>query len=98
MLRSMLIGSAILLSVVAPLADGTVYLHDVRILSSVVAPTMMLIMVFVLLLDITMSRVFAVDAEEPKKAALHMASWIEAVALCVLLGAWTPFILKLLNP
>ena len=87
----------LLLALLSPFQDGLTYVRDWRILTSVVAPALMVIMVFVLLLDFTMTRVFAIDAPPTQRADLHRASRLDLWALLVLLVAWTPFIANLLG-
>ena len=87
----------LLLALLSPFQDGLTYVRDWRILTSVVAPALMVIMVFVLLLDFTMTRVFAIDASPTQRADLHRASRLDLWALLVLLVAWTPFIANLLG-
>ena len=85
------------LSVLGPFNDGVTYLSGWRFFTSVVAPAMMVIIVFLLLLDITMARVFAKDADPARGVSLRRASNAEAWALLVLALAWSPFVLRMLG-
>ena len=95
--RVAMLACTLVLALVSPLNDGLTYVRDWRIVTSVVAPALMVIMVFVLLLDFTMTRVFAIDAPPAERADLHRASRLDLWALLVLVVAWTPFILNLLG-
>lgn len=94
-LRAVLVGCTLSLIAAAPFADGNVYVHDARLFTSVVAPALMVIFVFVLLLDITMTRIFSIDTTPERRAGMRRAVRIEALALIALIAAWLPFILRL---
>lgn len=94
-LRVVLVSCTLSLIVLAPFADGNVYLHDARLLTSVVAPALMVIFVFVLMLDITMTYIFSLDTSPERRAGMRRAVRLELLALLALLAAWTPFALRL---
>lgn len=96
-LRALLVFSTIVLIVASPFAQGGVHLHDYRLLTGVVAPALMIIFVFVLLLDITMTWIFSIDADPTRRQSLIVALRVEALTLLALLAAWTPFLLRLFN-
>lgn len=85
------------LIILGPFNDGVTYLSGWRFFTSVVAPAMMVIIVFLLLLDITMARVFAKDAAPERSVTLRLASNTEALALLLLALAWSPFVLRMLG-
>ena len=68
--RVAMLACTLLLALVSPLNDGLTYVRDWRIVTSVVAPALMVIMIFVLLLDFTMTRIFAIDASPAQRADL----------------------------
>ncbi len=91
---------AVVVSVIAamgPFTDGQVIVHGWRLFTSVVIPSLMMIALFVLLLDITMSRVFMIDAEASHQRRLRHAIYLETSLLVVLIAAWSPFIFKVLD-
>ena len=96
-LRSLLITAAVLVVGAAPFADGSVYMHDWRLLTSVIAPTVMMMLVFAIPLDITMGRVFMADAGAEERARLKFAIRADVVALFAMCLAWAPFMLKVLD-
>lgn len=95
--RNVMLAITVMLTLLGPLNDGVTYLSGWRFFTSVVAPAMMVIIVFLLMLDITMARVFAKDAEPARSATLRRASNTEVLALLMLLLAWSPFVLRMLG-
>ena len=92
---------AVLLSIsAAPFADGTERLRGLMIVPTVLGPTVMMILMFVLPLDMVMSRVFMLDSPPERRARLRRVILTELVAFAALLGAWLPFIRSVmdLNP
>lgn len=83
--------------VAAPFANGTTYIHDWRLLPSVIAPTIMVMLLFAIPLDICMARVFMSNSSTSEKARLKRAIYIELAMLGALTLAWTPFMLKLME-
>jgi hypothetical protein len=81
----------------APFADGTAHLHDWRIFPSVIAPSLMMMILFALALDITMSRVFMTDAPPPEQRRLGIVIKFDLALLAVMFLAWLPFMTKVLD-
>ncbi len=96
-LRVLLLCCVALIVALAPFADGSVHLHDWRLLPSVVAPSVMMMLVFALPLDITMARIFMSDASDAERARLRFVIKVEVVALLLLLAAWSPFLFRVLE-
>lgn len=96
-LRTLLLGSAALVIAATPFADGAVHLHDWRLLPSVIAPSIMMMLVFAIPLDITMTCIFRVDADPAEQRRLGTVVRIEAVVYVAMLLAWTPFIIKVVD-
>jgi len=96
-LRSLLIGAVILSILAAPFADGTERLRGWAIVPTVIGPTVMMIVVFVLPLDIVMSRVFMIDCEPAGRRRFRRIITTELVALIAVVGAWLPFIVGVLD-
>mgnify|MGYP006451185629 FL=1 len=89
---------AVLLSIsAAPFADGTERLRGLMIVPTVLGPTVMMILMFVLPLDMVMSRVFMLDSPPERRARLKRVILTELVAFAALLGAWLPFIRSVLD-
>lgn len=81
----------------APFADGTVHMHDWRLFPSVIAPTIVMMLAFTFPLDLTMTRIFMEDAGPEERRRLAGIMRFEAVLLVLMLVAWTPFMLKVLD-
>lgn len=96
-LRSLLLLTALACIVAAPFADGQTYLHDWRLLPSVIAPSIMMMLVFAIPLDVCMAKIFMTDAGPGERARLGRAIRLELVVLVVMVLAWTPFMLKLMD-
>lgn len=96
-LRVLLLAAAAAVIAAAPFADGSVHMHDWRLLPSVVAPSVMMMLVFALPLDMTMARVFMADAEAPERSRLGFVIRVEAAVLVAMLAAWTPFLVGVLE-
>lgn len=96
-LRLLLMLAALACIVAAPFANGAIYVHDWRLLPTVIAPTIMVMLLFAIPLDICMARVFMSDSNDSKQAQLKQAIIIELAVFGALALAWTPFMLKLMD-
>jgi hypothetical protein len=96
-LRQLMMLSALACIVAAPFATGTTYVHDWRLLPSVIAPSIMMMLVFAIPLDICMAKIFMTDADTREKARLTRAIYIELVVMVVLVLSWTPFMMKVMD-
>lgn len=96
-LRLMLIGLSAFLMLLGPVSGGEVSFEGIALFTTLLAPTFYVVMVFVLPLDMTMTRVFMSDASEEKRTQLRRVIMTEAVLLAFMLLAWLPFVLKLLR-
>ncbi len=96
-LRAMLVTIVLLLIVMGPISGGEARVSGFALFTSVVAPAFYVIMLFVLPLDITMSRVFMGEAQGEEKLRYRFIIRLEIVLLALMLLAWLPFVLKLLK-
>jgi hypothetical protein len=96
-LRVLLMLAAIACIAAAPFATGATHVHDWRLLPTVIAPTIMVMLLFAIPLDICMARVFMSDSNDSEKARLNRAITIELTVLGALALAWSPFMLKLMD-
>jgi hypothetical protein len=96
-LRTLLMLASLACIVAAPFANGTTYVHDWRLVPSVIAPTIMVMLLFAIPLDICMARIFMSDTSDSERARLRRAIYIEVAMLGALALAWTPFMLKLMD-
>lgn len=95
--RTVMLALILVLAMLGAFNDGQTHVEGLPLLTSVVAPAMMVIMIFVLLLDITMTRVFASEAEPTRKAQLRFASVVDSWSLLLLVLTWAPFVARMLG-
>lgn len=93
----MLVIIVALLIVMGPFSGGDPRITGFALFTSVVAPAFYVIMLFVLPLDITMTRVFMGDAKGDQRARYRFIIRLEVVLMVLMLLAWMPFIVKLLK-
>ena len=96
-LRLLLVVTVLVLIVVAPFADGPAYTTGWALVRSVIAPTVFVIMAFVVPLDITMTLVFMSNREGPEQRRLKRIAQVEAVLFVAMLAAWAPLVIGLLR-
>ena len=97
-LRLALIVLIIVLIVAALFADGKMHMHSWRLFPNVIAPSIAMMIFFVLPLDITMSWIFksATDSEAEQRR-LAFAIKIDFLLFVLLILAWVPFMLSILD-
>lgn len=93
----MLVIIVLLLILMGPISGGEARLAGFALVTSVVAPAFYVIMLFVLPLDITMTRVFMKEAQGTERARYGFIIRLELALFALMLLAWLPFILKLLE-
>lgn len=96
-LRVLLMLAVMLSILAAPFADGTERLRGWMLVPTVLGPTVMMMLVFVLPLDMVMSRVFMADSPPPRRRRLKRVILTELAALACLIGAWLPFMRSVLD-
>ena len=96
-LRLGLLAITLLVIMLSVFADGTTYMHDWRIVPSVVAPSIMMMLAFALALEMTMTRIFITNAEPAEKRRLKRILKLEAIVYFLLIASWTPFFITVLG-
>lgn len=96
-LRLMLMALTVGLIVLGPLSGGAVSFEGVKLLTTLLAPTCFVIVLFVLPLDMTMARVFMSGVDDTRRTELRRVITTEIVLFVLLVLAWLPFVLKLLR-
>lgn len=96
-LRLGLLTIALLVIIMSAFADGNTYMHDWRIVPSVLAPSIMMMLVFAIPLEMTMTRIFITNAEPAEKRRLQRILKLEAIVYLLLIVSWTPFFIKVLG-
>lgn len=88
-MRLVLVGFTILLYPMIWLTDMEP--EGVGILTAYVAPSLVVIMFFLLLLDALMNRVFMIDQEEPQRGITRQRLWLDLAAVAGILLFWWPY-------
>lgn len=96
-LRGMLVIILVLLIIMGPFAGGDVKITGFALFTSVVAPAFYVIMLFVIPLDMIMTRVFMGEAEGEQRARYRFIIRVELALMALMLLAWMPFIIKLIK-
>lgn len=96
-LRLLLVIGIVALIIAAPFSDGPAHSTGWPLVRGVIAPTLFVIMAFVLPLDITMTLVFMSDRQGAERRRLRIVAQTEAVLLVAMLVAWIPFVMRLLR-
>ncbi len=96
-LRATLMLTTVLLIFLAPFAGGHSQTGGWPLVTTVLAPVCFVILIFVLCLDMLMTRVFMSGSSDAERQRFTMIFRSEAFLLLVLLGSWAPFVLALLR-
>ena len=100
-LRVLLLAGVVALIIAAPFSDGAVHASGHAsvwpLVRGVIAPTLFVIMVFVLPLDITMTLVFMSGRHGEERRRLRRIVQTETVALVAMIVAWIPLVMRLLS-
>ncbi len=96
-LRALLWLATVAVIVCAPFADGNVHLGW-RLATSVIVPTIAAMLAFALPLDMTMTRVFMLEAAEERRRRYRRIFRLEAALWVGMLAVWTPFMLRIIDP
>jgi hypothetical protein len=96
-LRALLAACVVLVIACAPFATGETQVRDWRFLPSVLGPTLMLLLFFVLPLDMTMSWVFMQDRDDADRRRYRLIIGTEALLFAAMVLAWLPFTLTVLD-
>ena len=94
-LRVLLALLTITLTAVAPAAYGPVDLYTIQIIPSLLAPVLVPMAIFILLLDMLMTRVFMIEKSGTKRQWLKRILWFEMGLLILLVASWWPFFSRL---
>ena len=96
-LRVMLISTAVLCVVFIPFTNDEIRLDGWGLFPDVLAPVVSIMVVFGILLDMLMSRVFQSDSEGEKKEKFAFIFKLEGLVLLALIGLWAPFFYRVLS-
>ena len=90
-LRALLAGLVIISVASAPFAGGEVVFTFPGVVSTLVAPPLAAMLMFLLLLDMLMTRLFLSDRSGVARQRLRRVLITEAILLAALVAAWAPF-------
>jgi len=93
-MRLLLLGVAVVLMPFA-LASGADPSTGMGVLFAYVAPSLVVIMFFVLLLDALMNRVFMIEREDPERGIYRLRMRLALAAVTLLVLFWGPFFYQL---
>ena len=96
-LRATLMLTTVLLIFLAPFAGGHIQTSGWPMVTTLLAPVFFAMFIFVLCLDILMTRVFMLGCSDAERQRLTMIFRSEALLLLILLASWAPFVLALLQ-
>jgi len=96
-LRTTLMLTTVLLVFLAPFAGGHIQTSGWPLVTTLLAPVCFAMLIFVLCLDMLMTRVFMSGNSDAERQRLTMIFRSEGLLLLVLLVSWAPFVLALLR-
>jgi hypothetical protein len=96
-LRAVLIATTVLLIFLAPFAGGHTQTSGWPLITTLLAPIFFVIYVFVLSLDMLMTRVFMSGSSGAARQRYRTIIRSEGLLLVILLLSWMPFVLELLR-
>ena len=97
-LRLMLAILVLVVSIASPFSEGPAVYTGWRLATTVIAPAIFVMLVFLLPLDMIMSMVFMSGGSSVTRARFRRIIAIEFMLLVAMMIAWLPFVFRLLNP
>ena len=85
----------LLVIVMSPLADLENAYEGWKVIPSVVAPSLVPILIFVVTLDIIMSLVFRLDKNQEQRARYNYIIISHLIILVCMIAAWVPYMLQI---
>lgn len=96
-LRTMLISTAVICVAFIPFTSDEIRLEGWGLFPDVLAPVVSMMLVFGILLDMLMSRVFLSDSEGDAREKFAFIFKLEGMVLLALIGLWAPFFYRALS-
>ena len=93
-MRVVLLAFTVIVLLFAPFTDADP--EGLGILAAYIAPTIALLLFFVLLLDLTMNRVFMIEQDAVTQAVVRARLRADLIAVILLVSVWGPFFYRLL--
>jgi len=96
-LRTMLALGAFFSLANTPFTSTEVRMEGWGLMPDVLAPVVTTILIFVLLLDMLMSRVFSAEASDEKRTRFRRIFWFEFILVVSLIVCWSPYLVAILS-
>jgi len=96
-LRAVLMLATVLLVFMSPFAGGHIQTSGWPLVTTLLAPVCFVIFIFVLCLDMLMTRIFMSGSSDAERRRLTMIIRSEALLLLILLVSWAPLVLTLMR-
>jgi len=96
-LRVTLLCTTLLSLSAIPFTDTTVRMDGWGLLPDVLVPVVSFILLFVLFLDMLMSRVFMIDADDEKRQRFKNIFLLELIQVALLISLWSPYFIAVLS-
>lgn len=96
-LRVMLMTITLLSISAIPFTDTNVRMEGWGLLPDVLVPVVSFILVFIILLDMLMSRVFMIEADEAKRKKFNKIFLLELALIVSLILFWSPYFTAVLS-
>jgi len=96
-LRVVMLFTTLLSLSAIPFTSTDVRMDGWGLLPDVLVPVVSFILVFILLLDMLMSRVYMIDADAEKRLRFKNIFLLELAQVLALIGLWTPYFIDVLS-
>ena len=96
-LRIMLLCTTLLSLSMIPFTNTDVRMDGWGLLPDVLAPVVSFILLFILFLDMLMSRVFMIEADEEKRQRFSRIFWLELTQVVLLISLWSSYFIAVLS-
>ena len=96
-LRSSLLAIIVILVAAAPFALASDGSGPLGFAVAVVAPVFFVVMLFVLPLDMLMTRIFMLEKEGDERLRFRFIMRVELALYAILVASWTPFVWQLIE-
>ncbi len=94
-LRGLLVFFTLIISLTGLFAVPSSEIKGWPIITSIVAPSLAVMIVFTLILDLVMNSIFRIDSSAHEKDRLLMIIKVECSCLLILVLCWAPFVNQL---
>ena len=96
LLRSLIIITAVVLSLIGNIADPNTYHRDTAtVITSIVSPSLVVMLLFTFMLDIFMSIVYHSDSSTEERSRYKRIIFIDIICVIMMVCFWSDFISKL---